>query len=391
MNKFDVLNNLPLKAKLLLKTIYRNPGIPRVKLQRECGLKSGNYYDMIELLMDKQLIIFSNNSHKMGKGRPSELLFPNPEFAYFFSVLITRYNCELSISNFVGDTILMKKTELLKDTTVEQFKEYVSITFNEYINNDIIDYRSLLACTLVTGVPLNPKTYTFQKNYDDILWETFNVCAFLKELTSLSSVFVSTIANATNTGVFNDEYRKHTSSSLLVLLSNGTGLSVIRNNKLLPIKDFPPPSIEHWATSTAKRQCTCGKKGCLVTSIGTANIVNNVKHAMRLGEKSLLSPNQSFTLLDINDAAMKGDSLCLSILEEAVDSFYNAFCNLYAIFETNYLFLTGRLVEEAPLFAELTSEKLSLAFPNLNTVRITNYKTRTTKGITFIAVEKILG
>lgn len=347
-NALQTLSSLTTSEKELAYKIYWNGTISRKDLQLNSTLKIANFYNTIDKLAEKGIISITNIEENKGKGRPPQNLTLNADFCNILCILITRSHFYFAVTDFSSNIIAQAKFNLSKNTTFAEFSFELSkfcINVRKKLKGDI------MYCGLSSGHAIDDGVVIDGRD----LHHSFlgiNINDELEKITSLP-VLQDSIANTVSFGLYMKKYHLDIESFAFFNMSIGIGVGIINENKLLNIGKQNRPTVEHWIVNPMGRTCTCGQRGCAITSLGTINIVENIKSQIALGIASSLS--DKFDILSFEDivlASNNGDTLAMQCFEETANTLALTIYNFHCLFNSQKISIGGTLIRNNKVFAE---------------------------------------
>ncbi len=100
--------------------------------------------------------------------------------------------------------------------------------------------------------------------------------------------------------------------------------------------------IGHVAIDPRGKPCVCGLRGCLVTLVGSAALIERTQELRKRFPKSTLNA-ATITIETIEDAALAGDSLALQVVQEAAGTLGVAVSGLLNLMNPRLVILGGGL------------------------------------------------
>lgn len=127
-----------------------------------------------------------------------------------------------------------------------------------------------------------------------------------------------------------------------IKMATGIGLGHLMAGRIYRGASGVAGEIGHLAIDPRGALCGCGNRGCLVTLVGTAALL---EHASRLRARYPASPLASgaLTIPALEDAALAGDPLALQVVEAAVDPLAIAIAGLLNLTNPAAVILGGGL------------------------------------------------
>lgn len=381
------LEQLSTKEKQILNRIYREGPVQRTDLQKTCHIKIANFYNIIERLSKNKMIELQGSEVTNAKGRPSEFLVFNYSLFYCICIVLTKSNYYFAITNLKGETLASENHQL--SYTSVQFESFLEDINSFYIamNRKKKFHGKILYCGFVSGLRIEKGIFRDTGNHS---WKNIQILKILSEMLGCD-VLYNSISQAAAYGMYFNTFRKEADSLVFFNLSRGIGMGIILNNTLLDIGSEERTSIEHMVVDLNGRSCFCGERGCVITSVGTDQIVQNIQ--ARISEQpfeTALSLENSLTYETIVQAVKRGDELAVASMEEAARVFSVAIRNINSIFHIPIVVIGGRLCQDNPVFHESLKAHIQSKAPSIRLILEENYISMTTLGISNEIVEHIL-
>ena len=109
--------------------------------------------------------------------------------------------------------------------------------------------------------------------------------------------------------------------------------------------------IGHTSIDPKGKPCVCGLRGCLVTLVGGAAIIERVKELVPEYPESRLAGREN-TILEIEDAALDGDPLALQVAQEVAGHLGRAVAGLLNLMNPSLVVVGGDLARLGRLLVE---------------------------------------
>ena len=365
-NNFDLLQR---KEKDLLWSIVQAKRITRTELQKSSKLKVATFYNTVDSLYKYGLIKKSESPLHERIGRPSEYLSLNEDCYSILYILLSRSRWIIGVSDLEGN---------LYDSEEHPFS--ASLTADAFIADCISYYERktgafpIAFVAFVSGInPNNTNTSGINPSFLGFKFQNN-----LREAFGLP-FFYDTISRAAAMGMYNERYSNEKASLLFCNLSNGIGIAMTNN---MIDDDFwyqNRANIEHWSLNPNGRQCFCGKRGCLITSLGSRQIVANAQEMISSGIESAL--NGEFSISDLIKQANNNDNVAKKALDEAVSAFIQALNNLNMVFHFDVVAIAGTTIENNYYF--VTRLQTELAAAPFRVEVETNHISKASKGMSY--------
>ena len=366
----NCFQSLHRKEKDLLLSIIKAKSVSRTTLQKESDLKVANFYNTVDSLLSYGLIEKTEDTQHQSKGRPSEFLSLNPDAYNTLYILLSRSKCHLAVSNLVGD--LYEEEEYLVSFSIT-VDDFISSVKEYYLKKK--DNYKIAFITFVTGINRKKR----RDHRLDVSFYTRNVEEELSKTLDLP-IFFDSIARAAALGIYNEKYSSEHLSLVFCNLSTGIGVGMVHD--LIPEEFWYNNriSIEHWTVDPNGRECVCGEKGCLLSYLGSRNIVDNINQAKN--EKKISDIKEAI------EASNNGDKDAMDIMKEAAVAFSRAIKQLYGVLHFDVAAIGGSTCENNEYFRSQVEENLKDMPFILDYEQ--NYIGKTSKGICYRLLLELL-
>lgn len=381
------LEGFSVKEKQVLSRIYREGPLLRNELQKTCKIKIANFYNIIERLSSNGIIRILETDATNSKGRPSEQLVFNHSYLFCICIVLTKSNYCFAITDLKGTTIEAENHQfnysLLK---FEQFLHDLELFFA--IQSSKEQYHGKIKYSgFVSGVPLEKGLFRDTGNSS---WKDIPILSILTQ-TLGCKVLYNSISQAAVFGIYFNGFRKEYDSLIFYNLSKGLGIGIILNKRLLDIDSQQRTLIEHMVVNLEGRPCFCGERGCVITSVGTEQIIQNTKAQLLLGVPSSLRLKlDTLSFEDISKAAQDGDELAVIAMKEAAMIMAVAIRNIDFLFHIPIVVIGGRLCHDNKVFFSFLEERIQQKDSSIRLFMEKEYLSKTMVGITNEIVEYLL-
>ena len=374
----EILSNISQKESILLKELFLHKELSRNELKELSNLKIANYYNAVDSLLEKGLLQVKEWKKPTKKGRPANILSLNPNFCFYYCIIVQKNNYFLSVVDFSGNIITMKEKPLLNDDYTEFINSANS--FLQEISDNQKYKNKIVYCGIAAGLNIL-KNYISEVNPNT--GEIIKIPILEKFSQNFNiPIHHETISRACAYGLYLQKYIDKDNLTYFNI-SSGIGIGIIHNRKLLESKQDSRHTIEHWTIASSGRKCSCGNYDCIITSVGTRNIVKNAHDMLCLGTKSSLSDKiDILTFKDVALAAENNDAFALSLIEEASNIFALVLKNYTLLMQPDTVIVGGQLPKCSKQFCNLLYEKYSKQFPDVNLVSEFDFTYSSANGIT---------
>ena len=363
------------KEKRLLYYIHDRKTIQTRELYQLAGLKSSNCYDIVNKLVKKGVIRKENPEACNHKGRRSENLVINYSYKNCLFAFLSKSASLLAITDLEGNMITQRSYQFDEKVTLEQFV------------NDAVDYLHAndtgKICSVNVVLGSNPQNQNSTGIH--LSFSNEGLINALSDATGLD-VALDSISRTAATALYRSRYRELSDSLCFCNLSAGIGLGVIYEKKLLSTGGEIRPGIEHWIIDPEGENCTCGKRGCLVTYAGTRNIVSKAWHLKNIGFDIPLSDESEFNFESVCSLANSGCEILSDMMLKAAEAVSVAIQNLHTLFHFRIVVIGGELCSRNKVFRDALKRELDTKMSVL-LVFEDNYINQTAQGICEVLFE----
>ncbi|CCI39352.1 unnamed protein product [Albugo candida] len=148
--------------------------------------------------------------------------------------------------------------------------------------------------------------------------------------------------------------KRDVQSFIMITLGTGIGVGLVIDGQLIR---GAHGLLEggHMIIEKDGRQCGCSQRGCLEAYASATALISCAKMKLKAGTPTKLSDahDQTITAEMIFGLAVKGDRMCMDIVEEAADYLGFACVNLSRILDPELILFSGGLAEAGNFFVDL--------------------------------------
>jgi predicted NBD/HSP70 family sugar kinase len=142
---------------------------------------------------------------------------------------------------------------------------------------------------------------------------------------------------------------KNSSDSAYIKVATGIGSGHIIRGQIYRGASGTAGEIGHVAIDPRGPLCQCGLRGCLTMFIGTDALLRQAKDRLAAGEKSALR-NTALSVTALEDAAIAGDPLAVSIVREAAEHLGVAVAGMLNLMNPSVVAIGGSLARVGNVF-----------------------------------------
>ncbi len=240
-------------------------------------------------------------------------------------------------------------------------KELLSL-IEKYIKDFIAELPESLKQIVGAGV-IMPGLVDSSKgiNYTFLTGECSNLASELSKRLGLP-VFIENDAKARALAESRHGAALNSKNAMVVYVGHGLGLGMILDGKLHLGKSGFAGEFSHIPIENNTHLCNCGKIGCLETIVSGSALVRMAEEELKKGAASalvsVLDKNGSLTPELIVEAALRGDYLSISLINEMGANLGKGISYLVQILNPEKIVLIGRVARVGELLVNSVSQEL---------------------------------
>lgn len=345
-----------LNRTIILNKIRTDGPISRAQIAKETKLTPPTVSSLVGELIDKELVIESEQGESIG-GRKPTLLVINSERFYIIgldvgakkirAILIdlsgkaiekTQSPIPLYISN--DDLLTLIKATIANLTSTHETKEVIGIGVGMHGAVDIETGTSLFAPGLnLRDIPIKK---TLETEFDvpvkidnDVRAMAFGEYWFMEE--------------------------KKDENIVTVNIGNGVGAGIVLNGKIFHGKYDLAGEIGHMTIDLNGNLCSCGNIGCWQTLISGPAIADAAKQRLEyFPNSSLLNGDvQKIEGKTVYEAALSGDALSTEVLQNTGEYIGIGLTNLIHILNPAKIIIGGGVANASPIILPKIKETIT--------------------------------
>jgi N-acetylglucosamine repressor len=335
----------------ILDLLRHHPGISRSEIVSLTGLGKATISSIISDFMTNNIIYeIGPGKQRSSAGRSPIRLSLKGNARLAIGVELTGSECIAILTDLYANPILVERRPLT-DKSVETSLGLIHECISQLMKN--YDSKRLLGVGIGVPGPVdsNRQHVIFAENLG---WFDIPLGPMLSERLS-KPVTVIKRQNAAALGEYWYGVGKGKSNLIFVNVSVGISCGIIINDALYEGLNGSAGAIGHATIEPNGIQCKCGNYGCLETRASSAAIVIRVREKIKQGYQTILNDwvkgaLQSITSHMVIEAALKGDSLALEIIEEAVNYLGIAIANLINTLNPALIIVGGDFLKLGDVF-----------------------------------------
>lgn len=375
-----------INAGRVYKLIDQFGPISRIDLSKLSSLAPASITKITRELIEAHLIHETTVQEATSRGRPAVGLQTNNQGWQFLSMRLGRGYLAIALHELGGDVLIDTKIEVHEvdqDDVMARLLYEIEEFFESY--SEQLDRVTSIALTL-PGLVNSDQGVVLQMPHYNV--KNLNVAEEIFKVTGLP-VFV---ANDTRAWALAENLFGHSQdcdNSVLISIHHGLGAGIILDGRVLQGRHGNIGELGHIQINRQGEDCHCGNKGCLETVASSQAIRDEVTKRLARGEASLLSEYEDISVEAICEAAVKGDTLAINVIEKLGEHLGSAIAIVINLFNPEKV-LIGGVINQAkdilyPAIERCISEQsLPVYTEDLQLVESRFYKQATMPGAALV-------
>lgn len=301
-----------INAGRVYKLIDQLGPISRIDLSKQSELAPASITKITRELIDAHLIHETTVQESLNRGRPAVGLQTKNKGWQFLSVRLGRGYLALALHELSGDVLIDTKIDIherdqqdLVDRLLHEIDEF----FQTYVSE--LQRVTSIAVT-IPGLVNSQKGVVVNMPYYNVT--NLDLGAEIYKTTGLPVY----MANDTHAWVLAEKLFGHAQESdntILISIHNGLNAGIIVDERVLQGKLGHIGDLGHIQIDPNGERCSCGNRGCLDTVASSSALLEQAYIRMSRGESSSLSQFKEIRIEDVCLAAVQGDNLAISLIE----------------------------------------------------------------------------
>lgn len=346
-----------LAKRRIVKQLYRNGSMSVAELCKQLLLSTPTAVNYVNSLIDEGYIEEKGLGDSVGGRKPMYYDLKANSF-YVLGIDIGRKSVKIALFNSKLECCSKwpeKSFDLVSGSDlIDQLDVYVTEFVNEISieSSQIVGVGVVMPGLIDSGKGVN---YTFltteSDNLANELSKRFNRPVFIEndaKARALAELHYGTAQGSTN--------------ALVIFIGYGLGLGMILNGKLHLGKSGFAGEFSHIPIENNTLFCNCGKIGCLETIASGEALVRMAKEGIEKGMRTVLTSKidegQKLSPELIVEAALKGDQLSFSVVNEVGVNLGKGIAYLVQILNPDKIVLSGKIAQVGGLLINSISQTL---------------------------------
>jgi len=212
------------------------------------------------------------------------------------------------------------------------------------------------------GMPscLNPKTGRLVHS-NNMGWRNVLILDTLGKYLDLP-IIIENDANCAALGEALNGAARDFNNAVLITLGTGVGGGLILDRKIYSGADHMGGELGHIKMVYNGATCTCGQKGCFEAYASATALIRQTQEAMKLNPESIMNELsgglEKVTGRTAFDAARKGDTAALCVVEQYAEYIACGLSSLITIFRPEVIIIGGGISNEGGYLLDRINDKI---------------------------------
>jgi len=340
----------------VLRLIWREHQISRAEISRQLNLSRSTVTEIIKELLPTGFIEEVGIGESSGGRKPILLQFQD-DAKVIFGIDIGASHVSVAMTNLRGKLLLWKEEDYTVTEDPEGTYNLIDKLCKECLST--LKYGTNMLLSIGVSVP-SPVDPIHPEYLSETIIPAWHGKSGLERLREKYGVPVY-LDNDANLGALAEHWwgaGKHVNDLIYIKISNGVGAGYILGGKLYRGAKGVAGEMSHMPIDPNGRLCGCGLRGCLATVLSAWALKERVKVLSNLYPDSILA-NSDPSINDIENAALKNDSLAIQIVSEATNYLAIAITSLVNLMNPDLIILGGSLSRLGDLVINPIQERIN--------------------------------
>jgi len=362
---------------LILSKIVEHKWISRADLAKITGLNKATISVQVSDLLEKELIIETQQEHK-NLGRRPIMLSINQEAGFALGIDLDKNSITFTLSNMIGSPVLTEVMEL-QDSDYEIILGILIARIKAYKSKCLGTSYGLVGVAIgIHGIVNTEEVVYFVPQHQ---WKDTNLKEDLESELELP-VYIENNANLCS--LAEKVYKHHHSNNLLsVSLYSGIGLGFMINGKLLKGFHGYAGEIGHMIVVPNGLPCSCGNFGCWEQYASEYSLIDLI---------SKYKQKVDLSLEDIQYWLNGQDTFILEQMENFIRFLSIGLNNLINLYNPEILVVNSELLRRIPNAVAKLKNQLRSTISHYSELLISDFgKKACIMGACALAIQNFLG
>lgn len=345
-----LLDTTPKNQMLLkiFKLVHQIGPICKADLMPHTNLKLSTLSRNVDELV-KRGFLRESGIAEIGRGRPPVLFEIDRNCGFIVGVSITRTNTSIVLLDLHDHPVEHESFLMTSMHTPDFVLSKIENIIEKFLMKNSISVDQLLGIGIASVGKLDKENGVIVKHGNTFSgWENITIVERLKKKFPVK-VLLENVPNAALLGEY--RYSKHLEKNILYWIIGGWGIGcgIMTNGQILDSKQVDIDGYNHMVIDINGRECTCGRKGCLITYSSPYHIFLELqkRNATINMSKEQLS---AVPIDELMEFLKQGDGLTEEIVMESAYYLGVGISNVANIFQSEVIIISGPLPNQYPHF-----------------------------------------
>ncbi|MCF8259779.1 MAG: ROK family protein [Melioribacteraceae bacterium] len=339
----------------VLRLIWRENRISRADIAKKIGLSRSTVTEIIKELLLTGLIAEVGDGKSTGGRKPIVL-----EFQYgarcILGVDVGATHITVLLTDLQGKPLVWRERKHNVVDDPEGTRKIIYEFCDECLSITEHDSTTLLSIGVAVPSPVETGKPDLLSEIVIPAWHGKSDLNLLKDRYNVP-VYIDNDANLGALAAFWWGAGKGTNDLVYIKIGHGIGAGYIFRGELYRGGKGLAGEFGHMPIDIYGEECVCGLRGCLTTLVGEHALINRYK--VLLGTQPHgYDIDQKINLVDLIDAAMRGELAATRVIQEAADYLGVAISGLSNIINPDKIIIGGSLARVGDLLLKPVQEKV---------------------------------
>ena len=333
-------------ADAVLRLIWQESRISRAEIARHAGLSRSTVSEIVSEILPMGLVAEIGEGPSAGGRRPILLEFQD-DASVILGVEMGATHVAVALTDLRGKVLHWESCEHPVRTDPEGTRETVARLCDSCLQ---MSEKPLLGIGVAAPCPIDPShPYELSR----VVLPDWSGRLGLEPLAEKYGVPLM-VDNDANLGAVAEQWwglGRDFDDIAYIKVATGVGSGHVIGGEIYRGATGVAGEIGHTSIDPKGKPCVCGLRGCLVTLVGGAAIIERVKELVPEYPESRLAGREN-TILEIEDAALDGDPLALQVAQEVAGHLGRAVAGLLNLMNPSLVVVGGDLARLGRLLVE---------------------------------------
>lgn len=330
----------------VLELIWQQREISRADIARQMGLSRSTVSEIVSDLLKTELVTETGDGPSRGGRRPILLTFDETAHV-ILGVDMGSSHVSVVLTDLRGHELDWEHREHPVRTDPEGTERLVTELSDAVLARHEGARKRLLGVGVAVPSPVDPLR---PRRVSALLLPDWSGHRVMEQLQYAHGVPVL-VENDANLGALAEHWwgaGRGLRDFTYIKLGTGVGSGHLVRGEMYRGATGVAGEIGHMVVRPGGLPCSCGNRGCLETLVGTPALIKRAKDLLREFPESPLH-GAGLTVAAIEDAALQGDALALTIVQEAAGHLASAVAVVLNLLNPSAIILGGSLTRVGPL------------------------------------------